>query len=308
MPIYKDITETIGNTPLVHLARIGKDLPGTILAKAEFFNPLSSVKDRVAIAMIEDAEKDGRLKSGACIIEPTSGNTGIALAFVSAVKKYRLILTMPDNMSVERKALIEMLGAEVILTPAEYGMTGAIEKAEELARNIPDSFMPRQFENKSNPAAHEKNTAVEIWRDTKGRVDIFTAGIGTGGTIMGVSAALKKKNSNIKIIGIEPMNSAVLSGKKPGIHKIQGIGAGFVPKILKKELIDEVIQVSDEEAVSYMRRLAKEEGIVAGISSGANVAASVRIASCPENRGKNIVTILCDTGERYLSMWKSRKV
>jgi cysteine synthase A len=303
MKIYDDITQTIGNTPLVRLGKIGKGLPGNILAKAEFFNPLSSVKDRIGVAMIEAAEIEGKLKKGSVIIEPTSGNTGIALAFVSAVKGYRLILTMPDTMSAERRALLKILGAEVVLTPGEKGMAGAIEKAEELAKEIPGSFIPHQFENRANPEMHERTTAQEIWNDTEGRVDIFVAGIGTGGTITGVGDVLKKKKPGVKIIGVEPEASPVLSGGKPGSHRIQGIGAGFVPKVLKKELIDEIITVSDNEAGEMARTLAKKEGLLVGISAGANVAASVRVASREENRGKNVVTVLCDTGERYISTW-----
>ena len=303
MKIYEDITQTIGDTPLVRLKKIGKDLPGKILAKAEFFNPLSSIKDRIGLAMIEAAEKDGRLKKSAVIIEPTSGNTGVALAFVSAAKGYKLILTMPDTMSVERRTLLKILGAELILTPGEKGMKGAVEKAEELVEATPDSFMPHQFENEANPQAHREATALEIWDATEGNIDVFVSAIGTGGTITGVAEGLKMKNSKIKIIGVEPEASAVLSGGKPGPHRIQGIGAGFVPGILKKELIDEIITVSDEDAKKYALRLAKEEGILAGISSGANIAAGVQTASREENRGKNIITVLCDTGERYLSTW-----
>ncbi len=300
MPIYDDITQTIGKTPLVRLRKISLGLAGEIIAKAEFFNPLSSIKDRIGLAIIESAEKTGEIKPGVVIIEPTSGNTGIALAFVSAVKGYKLILTMPENMSSERKALLKMLGAELILTPREKGMTGAIEKAKEIKNKTPNSFMPQQFENEANPDIHRKTTAVEIWNDTQGKVDFFVTGIGTGGTITGVADVLKRKNRDIKIVGVEPSGSAVLSGGKAGIHKIQGIGAGFIPKILKKELIDEIIQIPDDDAFNYARRLAKEEGILAGFSSGANVAASVRIAARRENAGKMIVTILCDTGERYL--------
>lgn len=301
MPIYDDITQTIGKTPLVRLRKISRGLACEIIAKAEFFNPLSSVKDRIGLAMIEDAEKTGEIKPGTVIVEPTSGNTGIALAFVSAVKGYKLILTMPENMSSERKALLKMLGAQLVLTPGEKGMTGAIEKAKEIKKKTPNSFMPQQFENEANPEIHRKTTAVEIWNDTQGKVDFFVTGIGTGGTITGVADVLKLKNLDIKIVGVEPASSAVISGGKAGNHKIQGIGAGFIPKILKKELIDEIIQISDDDAFNYVKRLAKEEGILAGISSGANVAASARIAARDENAGKTIVTILCDTAERYLS-------
>ncbi|MFH1665413.1 MAG: cysteine synthase A [Candidatus Omnitrophota bacterium] len=303
MRIYDNIAETIGNTPLVRLKKIGKGLPADILVKAEFFNPLASVKDRIGLAMIEAAEAEGKLGPGTVIIEPTSGNTGIALAFVSAARGYRLILTMPDTMSIERRALLRIFGAEIVLTPGEKGMAGAVKKAEELLSSTPNAFMPQQFENPANPAAHRKTTAREIWEDTGGNVDIFVSGIGTGGTITGVGSFLKEKKPGIKIIGVEPEASPVLSGGKPGPHKIQGIGAGFVPKILKKDLIDEIITVRDDEAGEYARRLAREEGLLAGISSGANVAASIRVASREENRGKNIVTILCDSGERYLSTW-----
>ena len=303
MKIYDDITRTVGNTPLVRLGKIGKGLPGNILAKAEFFNPLSSVKDRIGVGMIEAAEADGRLKKGSVIIEPTSGNTGIALAFVSAARGYRLILTMPDTMSAERRALLKILGAEVVLTPGEKGMAGAIEKAEELAGKMPDSFIPQQFKNGTNPETHRRTTALEIWNDTEGQVDIFVTGIGTGGTITGVGDVLKKKKPEVKIIGVEPEASPVLSGGDPGPHGIQGIGAGFVPDVLKKELIDEIITVSDDEAGEMARRLAREEGLLVGISAGANVAASVRVAAREENRGKNVITVLCDTGERYLSTW-----
>ena len=306
MKIYDDITQTIGNTPLVRLRKIGKGLPGNIIAKAEFFNPLSSIKDRIAAAMIETAETEGKLRKGSVIVEPTSGNTGIGLAFVSAVRGYRLILTMPDTMSAERRALLKIFGAELVLTPGEKGMKGAIEKAEELIKNIPDSFMPQQFKNRANPEIHRKTTAREIWEDTGGEVDIFIAGIGTGGTITGVGDALKKKKAEVKIIGVEPEASAVISGGKAGSHKIQGIGAGFVPEVLKKELIDEIITVSDNEAGEYARALAREEGLLTGISAGANVAAGVRIASREDSRGKNIVVVLPDTGERYLSTWLFR--
>jgi len=303
MKIYDDITKTVGNTPLIRINKVSKGLPATILAKAEFFNPLASVKDRIGVAMIEAAEAEGKLKEGSVIIEPTSGNTGIALAFVCAAKGYKLVLTMPDTMSVERRSLLKIFGAEVVLTPGEKGMTGAVERAVELCSEMPNAFMPQQFENDANPGVHRKTTALEIWDATEGNVDVFVAGIGTGGTITGVGKILKEKNPKIEIIGVEPETSAILSGGQPGAHKIQGIGAGFVPKILKKELIDEIITIQDEEAGVYARRIAKEEGMLVGISAGANIAASVKIASREENRGKNIVTILCDTGERYLSTW-----
>jgi len=303
MKIYDNITQTIGNTPLVRLNKIDKDLPGNIFGKMESFNPLSSVKDRIGMAMIEAAEREGKLNKDSVVIEPTSGNTGVALAFICAAKGYRLILTMPDTMSVERRALLKIFGAEVVLTPGEKGMKGAVEKAEELARETPDAFMPQQFENPANPEVHRKTTAEEIWNDIDGNVDIFVAGIGTGGTITGTGEVLKQRKSGVKLIGVEPEAPAVLSGGEPGPHKIQGIGAGFVPKVLKKELIDEIITVSDDEAGEYSRRLAREEGVLAGISARANVAASVKAASREENKGKNIVTVICDTGERYLSTW-----
>ncbi|MFC1570787.1 cysteine synthase A [Candidatus Omnitrophota bacterium] len=303
MNIYDDITKTIGNTPLIRLNKIGKDLPGNVLVKAEFFNPLSSVKDRIGISMVEAAEKSGKLKKDSVIIEPTSGNTGIALAFICASKGYKLVLTMPDTMSSERRALLKILGAELVLTPGEKGMKGAVEKAEELTAATPNAFMPQQFNNPANPAIHRKTTAEEIWNDTDGKVDIFVAGIGTGGTVTGVGEVLKKKNPEVKVVGMEPEASPVLSGGEPGPHKIQGIGAGFVPKVLKKELLDEIITVPDDEAGEMARRLAREEGLLVGISSGANVVASLELASRPENKDKNIVTILCDSGERYLSTW-----
>ncbi|MCK5450166.1 MAG: cysteine synthase A [Candidatus Omnitrophica bacterium] len=303
MKIYDDITQTIGNTPLIRLNEMGKGLPGKILLKAEFFNPLASVKDRIGIAMINAAEKMGKLTRDSVIIESTSGNTGIALAFISAARGYRLILTMPDTMSAERCSLLKVLGAELILTPGEKGMKGAVEKAEELAGKIENSFVPRQFDNPANPRAHRETTALEIWNDTDGKVDFFVAGVGTGGTLTGVGEVLKEKNSKVKIIAVEPKDAAVISGGEPGAHKIQGIGAGFVPKVLKKELIDEIITVADEEAGECARKLARKEGLLVGISSGANLAASIKLASKEENRGKTVVTVLCDTGERYLSTW-----
>ncbi|MBD3426237.1 MAG: cysteine synthase A [Candidatus Omnitrophica bacterium] len=307
MNIHENITQTVGGTPLMRLSAFDEGLPGNIVAKAEFFNPLSSVKDRIGLAMIEAAEREGKLGKGSVIIEPTSGNTGIALAFVSASKGYRLILTMPESMSRERRALLKILGAELVLTSGERGMKGAVEKARELVENIPGAFMPQQFENPANPKAHRDTTAPEIWNDTGGEIDFFVAGIGTGGTVTGVGGFLKEKRPDIKVVGVEPASSAVLSGGEPGPHKIEGIGAGFVPKVLKKEILDEIITVLDEEAGEYARRLAREEGIFAGISSGANIAASVKIASREENRGRNVVTVLCDGGERYLSTWLYRE-
>ncbi len=299
--IKEDITKLVGNTPLVKLNKISSGLSATIVAKLEFFNPLSSVKDRIGVSMIEDAEKRGLIKEGTVIIEPTSGNTGVALAFVCAAKGYRLILTMPDTMSVERRQLLSLFGAEVVLTSGKNGMVGAVTAAEELVNRIPNSFMPQQFKNLSNPGIHRETTAQEIWRDTDAGVDIFVSGVGTGGTITGVAEAIKKRKPELRVIAVEPAESAVLSGGKPGPHKIQGIGAGFIPDVLKRDLIDEVIQVASEDAGTIARRLAKEEGILAGISSGAAVWAATEIAKRKENKGKLIVVLLPDTGERYLT-------
>ncbi|HXX57987.1 MAG TPA: cysteine synthase A [Thermodesulfovibrionales bacterium] len=301
--IFDNITETIGNTPLVRLHQIVKGAKAEVLAKLESFNPLSSVKDRIGVAMIEDAERKGLLTKGKVIIEPTSGNTGIALAFAAAAKGYRLILTMPETMSIERRHLLQIFGAELVLTPGAEGMKGAVKKAEELVNVTPDAFMPQQFKNPANPEIHRKTTAEEIWKDTDGKVDILVAGVGTGGTITGVAEVMKKRKAGFRAIAVEPETSPVLSGGNPGPHKIQGIGAGFVPDILNREIIDEIIRVTDENAGIMARRLAKEEGILGGISCGAALWAALEIAKRDENEGRLIVVILPDTGERYLSTW-----
>ena len=303
MRIAEDITKLTGNTPLVRLNKIASAFNAQIIAKLESFNPLSSIKDRIGLAMIEDAEKKGLIKKDTVIIEPTSGNTGIALAFVCAARGYRLILTMPDTMSIERRRLLKALGAEVVLTSGREGMSGAIKKAEELYKKIPHAFIPQQFRNLANPQVHRQTTAEEIWRDTEGKVDIVVAGIGTGGTITGIGEVLKSRRKDIKIVGVEPKNSAVLSGESPGLHKIQGIGAGFVPQVLNTEVIDEIITVSDEDAAVMARRLAKEEGILVGISSGAALWAALKLAKTHNLKDKLIVVIFPDTGERYLSTW-----
>ncbi len=303
MKIADSITELIGNTPILRLNKISEGLNAQILLKCEFFNPLSSVKDRIGLAMIEAAEREGKIKEDTIIIEPTSGNTGIALAFVCAAKGYKLILTMPETMSIERRKLLKIFGAELVLTPGSEGMTGAVKKAEELAKEIPGSIILQQFENPANPEIHRRTTAEEILRDTNGKVDILVAGIGTGGSFTGISEVLKSKNPNFKSIAVEPLDSPVLSGGKANPHKIQGIGAGFVPKILDRSLIDEIIQVRHEDAGEVARMLAKKEGVLVGISSGANVWAAIEVAKREENKGKTILTIAADTGERYLSTW-----
>ena len=306
--IAKDVTELVGNTPLVRLNRLTKGAAAQVVAKLESFNPLHSVKDRIGISMILTAEEMGVIKKDTVIVEPTSGNTGIALAFVAAAKGYRLILTMPDTMSMERRQLLTILGAELVLTPGSEGMTGAIRKAEQLVTENPNYFMPQQFKNLSNPEIHRLTTAEEIWRDTAGKVDIFIAGVGTGGTITGVAEVIKKRKSTFKAIAVEPISSPVLSGGKPGSHKIQGIGAGFIPDVLRLDLVDEIIQVTNDNAGMTARRLAKEEGILAGISSGAATWAALEVARRPENKDKLIVVILPDTGERYLSTWLFQEV
>ncbi len=305
--LYNNIVETVGRTPLVKLNRVTSGLEATVALKCEFFNPLGSVKDRIGMAMIEAAEKDGLLTPETVIVEPTSGNTGIALAFVAAARGYKLILTMPETMSVERRTLLAMLGAKLVLTPGSEGMKGAIARAEEIVKNTANAWMPQQFNNPANPAIHAATTAVELWEDTDGKIDILVAAVGTGGTITGVAEVIKKKKPEFKAIAVEPKDSPVIGQTmkgepvKPGPHKIQGTGAGFVPKNLHLAIVDEVITVTNDEAFAMARRLAKEEGILAGISSGANVHAAIEVAKRPENKGKLIVTVACSTGERYLS-------
>jgi cysteine synthase A len=305
--IYENIVETVGRTPLVKLNRISQDAGATVAIKCEFFNPLGSVKDRIGMAMLEDAEKKGILTKDTIIVEPTSGNTGIALAFVAAAKGYKLILTMPETMSVERRTLLAMLGAQLVLTPGAEGMKGAIARAEQILAETPNGWMPQQFKNPANPAIHAKTTAEEIWDDTVGQVDIFVSAVGTGGTCTGVGEVLKQRKPGVQIVAVEPKDSPVISqtrageAVKPGPHKIQGTGAGFVPDNLHLDVVDEVITVSNDDSFAMARRLSKEEGILAGISSGANVHAALELARRPENKGKLIVTIACSTGERYLS-------
>ena len=301
--IANDSTELIGNTPLVRLNRVTEDVTAEVVAKLESFNPLGSVKDRIGVAMIVDAEEKGLIDRDTVIVEPTSGNTGIALAFVCAARGYRLILTMPDTMSLERRQLLGVFGAELVLTPGVEGMLGAVKRAEQLVAENPNYFMPQQFNNPANPEIHRLTTAEEIWRDTEGEVDILVSGVGTGGTITGVAETIKKRKPEFKAIAVEPADSPVLSGSKPGPHEIQGIGAGFVPQILRLDLVDEIIRATNEDAGIMARRLAKEEGILAGISSGAATWAALEVAKRPENKGKLIVVILPDTGERYLSTW-----
>ncbi len=301
--IARDSSELIGNTPLVRLNRVTAGVGAEVVAKLESFNPLGSVKDRIGVSMILDAEERGLINENTVIVEPTSGNTGIALAFVCAARGYRLILTMPDTMSVERRQLLSVLGAELVLTPGAEGMTGAVRKAEQLAEDNTNYCMLQQFDSPANPEIHRMTTAEEIWRDTEGRIDVLVAGVGTGGTITGVAEVIKKRKPAFRAVAVEPADSPVLSGGEPGLHKIQGIGAGFVPRVLKMDLVDEIIRVTNDDAGAMTRRLAREEGILAGISSGAATWAAIEVARRPENKGKLVVVVLPDTGERYLSTW-----
>ncbi len=298
--IFENIIATVGNTPLVRINKLGSN-KAAILAKLESYNPCGSVKDRIALSMIEAAEKNGLIEKDTVIIEPTSGNTGIGLAFICAVKGYKLVLTMPESMSVERRKLLLLFGAEIVLTPAERGMPGAVEKAEQLVADKPDAFMPQQFNNPANPQIHRETTAEEIWSDTDGKLDIFVSGVGTGGTLTGCAEVLKQRNKDLKAVAVEPKDSPILSGGKPGPHKIQGIGAGFVPQVLNTDIIDETIQVSNHDAMETARQLAAREGILAGISAGAAMYAAIQLSQRQENQGKTIVVILPDTGERYIS-------
>lgn len=301
MNIAEDMTALIGRTPLVWLNSVHKNGKRRIAAKLEFFNPASNVKDRIGVSMIDEAERQGKLKPGMTIVEPTSGNTGIALAWVAAARGYKLILTMPESMTIERRKMVRLLGAEVVLTPAEQGMTGAVDRAGEILKETENAFMPQQFANSANPEIHRRTTAEEVWDDTDGQVDIFVAGVGTGGTVTGVGEVLKSRKPSVKVVAVEPSASAVLSGGQRGPHMIQGIGAGFVPDVLNRDVIDQIVTISDEEALITARRLAKAEGILAGISAGAAVAAAVKVAADPANADKLIVVVLPDTAERYLS-------